>query len=103
VDALLARAEGAGAALSGPRTRAAWGIYSGYFSDLDGTCGRSSGTRARHRSLAMSSQVIESPRSVQALGLGSTSVAWACRAPTGRPTTPRTSRPRTPRARPGSA
>jgi catechol 2,3-dioxygenase-like lactoylglutathione lyase family enzyme len=35
VDAVLARAEAAGAAVTTPRDRP-WGIYSGYFRDLDG-------------------------------------------------------------------
>ena len=35
VDALLSRAEGAGAAVTAPHDRP-WGIYSGYFRDLDG-------------------------------------------------------------------
>ena len=36
VDALLARAEAAGATLPGPPHDRPWGIYSGYFSDPDG-------------------------------------------------------------------
>jgi len=36
VDALLAQAEAAGAALTGPPHSRPWGIYSGYFRDLDG-------------------------------------------------------------------
>ncbi len=36
VDALLARAEAAGATLTGPPHNRPWGIYSGYFRDLDG-------------------------------------------------------------------
>jgi catechol 2,3-dioxygenase-like lactoylglutathione lyase family enzyme len=36
VDALLARAEAAGATLTGPAHDRPWGIYSGYFSDPDG-------------------------------------------------------------------
>jgi catechol 2,3-dioxygenase-like lactoylglutathione lyase family enzyme len=36
VDALLARAEKAGATLSGKPHDRPWGIYSGYFRDLDG-------------------------------------------------------------------
>jgi hypothetical protein len=36
VDALLARAEAAGAAVTGPSHERPWGIYSGYFRDLDG-------------------------------------------------------------------
>jgi catechol 2,3-dioxygenase-like lactoylglutathione lyase family enzyme len=35
VDALLSRAEAAGAAVTAPHDRP-WGIYSGYFRDLDG-------------------------------------------------------------------
>jgi catechol 2,3-dioxygenase-like lactoylglutathione lyase family enzyme len=35
VDALLARAEAAGATLTGPAHDRPWGIYSGYFRDLD--------------------------------------------------------------------
>ena len=41
VDALLSRAEAAGAAVTAPHDRPP-GIYSGYFRDLDVTCGRSS-------------------------------------------------------------
>jgi uncharacterized protein len=36
VDAVLARAEAAGATLTGPAHDRPWGIYSGYFRDLDG-------------------------------------------------------------------
>lgn len=36
VDALLAEAEAAGAELTGPPHDRPWGIYSGYFRDLDG-------------------------------------------------------------------
>jgi predicted lactoylglutathione lyase len=36
VDALLARAEAAGATLTGAPHDRPWGIYSGYFRDLDG-------------------------------------------------------------------
>ncbi|MGH2905018.1 MAG: VOC family protein [Solirubrobacteraceae bacterium] len=36
VDALLARAEVAGAPLTGLPHHRPWGIYSGYFRDLDG-------------------------------------------------------------------
>jgi catechol 2,3-dioxygenase-like lactoylglutathione lyase family enzyme len=36
VDALLARAQAAGATLTGPPYDRPWGIYSGYFRDLDG-------------------------------------------------------------------
>jgi catechol 2,3-dioxygenase-like lactoylglutathione lyase family enzyme len=36
VDALLARAEAAGATLTGPPHRRPWGMYSGYFRDPDG-------------------------------------------------------------------
>ncbi len=36
VDALLARAETAGATLTGPPHERPWGIYSGYFRDPDG-------------------------------------------------------------------
>jgi catechol 2,3-dioxygenase-like lactoylglutathione lyase family enzyme len=36
VDALLAQAEAAGATLTGPAHERPWGIYSGYFRDLDG-------------------------------------------------------------------
>jgi catechol 2,3-dioxygenase-like lactoylglutathione lyase family enzyme len=36
VDSLLARAEAAGAALTGPPHDRPWGIYSGYFRDPDG-------------------------------------------------------------------
>jgi uncharacterized protein len=36
VDALLSQAEAAGAALTGPPHDRPWGIYSGYFRDLDG-------------------------------------------------------------------
>lgn len=36
VDALLAQAEAAGARLTGPAHDRPWGIYSGYFRDLDG-------------------------------------------------------------------
>jgi uncharacterized glyoxalase superfamily protein PhnB len=36
VDDLLARAEAAGATLTGPPYERPWGIYSGYFRDLDG-------------------------------------------------------------------
>ncbi len=36
VDALLAQAEGAGATLTDPPHDRPWGIYSGYFRDLDG-------------------------------------------------------------------
>ncbi len=36
VDALLARAEAAGATLTGPAHDRPWGIYSGYFRDPDG-------------------------------------------------------------------
>src|SRR5579862_53642 len=36
VDALLARAEAAGATLTGPPHDRPWGIYSGYFRDPDG-------------------------------------------------------------------
>lgn len=36
VDALLARAEAAGATLTDPPHDRPWGIYSGYFRDLDG-------------------------------------------------------------------
>jgi catechol 2,3-dioxygenase-like lactoylglutathione lyase family enzyme len=36
VDALLAQAEAAGARLTGPPHDRPWGIYSGYFRDLDG-------------------------------------------------------------------
>lgn len=36
VDALLAQAEAAGASLTGPPHHRPWGIYSGYFRDLDG-------------------------------------------------------------------
>jgi uncharacterized protein len=36
VDALLARAESAGATLTGPPHDRAWGLYSGYFRDPDG-------------------------------------------------------------------
>jgi catechol 2,3-dioxygenase-like lactoylglutathione lyase family enzyme len=36
VDALLAQAEAAGATLTGPAHKRPWGIYSGYFRDLDG-------------------------------------------------------------------
>lgn len=36
VDALLSRAETAGATLTGPPHDRPWGIYSGYFSDPDG-------------------------------------------------------------------
>ena len=36
VDALLAQAEAAGATLTGPPHARPWGIYSGYFRDLDG-------------------------------------------------------------------
>jgi len=44
VDALLAQAEAAGATLTGPPHDRPWGIYSGYFRDLDETSGKSSGT-----------------------------------------------------------
>jgi catechol 2,3-dioxygenase-like lactoylglutathione lyase family enzyme len=36
VDALLMRAQAAGATLTGPAHDRPWGIYSGYFRDLDG-------------------------------------------------------------------
>jgi catechol 2,3-dioxygenase-like lactoylglutathione lyase family enzyme len=36
VDTLLAQAEAAGATLTGPAHERPWGIYSGYFADLDG-------------------------------------------------------------------
>ena len=36
VDTLLAQAEAAGATLTGPAHDRPWGIYSGYFRDLDG-------------------------------------------------------------------
>ncbi len=36
VDALLAQAKAAGASLTGPPHDRPWGIYSGYFRDLDG-------------------------------------------------------------------
>lgn len=36
VDALLATAEAAGATVTDPPHDRAWGIYSGYFRDLDG-------------------------------------------------------------------
>jgi catechol 2,3-dioxygenase-like lactoylglutathione lyase family enzyme len=36
VDALLAQAEAAGATATGPPHERPWGIYSGYFRDLDG-------------------------------------------------------------------
>jgi hypothetical protein len=36
VDTLLARAEAAGATTTGPAHDRPWGIYSGYFRDLDG-------------------------------------------------------------------
>ncbi len=36
VDALLAQAEAAGASLTAPPHERPWGIYSGYFRDLDG-------------------------------------------------------------------
>jgi catechol 2,3-dioxygenase-like lactoylglutathione lyase family enzyme len=36
VDALLMRAQAAGATLTGPAHDRPWGIYSGYFHDLDG-------------------------------------------------------------------
>jgi hypothetical protein len=36
VDALLAQAQAAGATLAGPPHDRPWGIYSGYFRDLDG-------------------------------------------------------------------
>lgn len=36
VDALLARAQAAGATLTDTAHRRPWGLYSGYFSDLDG-------------------------------------------------------------------
>jgi catechol 2,3-dioxygenase-like lactoylglutathione lyase family enzyme len=36
VDAILAQAEAAGATLTDPPHDRAWGIYSGYFRDLDG-------------------------------------------------------------------
>jgi uncharacterized protein len=36
VDALLARAQAAGAQLTNPPHERPWGIYSGYFRDLDG-------------------------------------------------------------------
>jgi catechol 2,3-dioxygenase-like lactoylglutathione lyase family enzyme len=36
VDELLARAQAAGATLTGPAHDRPWGIYSGYFRDLDG-------------------------------------------------------------------
>jgi hypothetical protein len=36
VDALLARAQAAGATLTGPPHDRSWGIYSGYFRDPDG-------------------------------------------------------------------
>ncbi len=36
VDALLRKAQAAGAALTGPAHDRPWGIYSGYFKDLDG-------------------------------------------------------------------
>lgn len=36
VDAVLAQAEAAGATLPGPPHHRPWGIYSGYFRDLDG-------------------------------------------------------------------
>jgi hypothetical protein len=36
VDALLARAQAAGATLTGPAHDRPWGIYSGYFRDTDG-------------------------------------------------------------------
>ena len=36
VDALLAQAEAAGASLTAPAHERPWGIYSGYFRDLDG-------------------------------------------------------------------
>lgn len=36
VDALLERAQAAGARLTGPAHERPWGIYSGYFRDLDG-------------------------------------------------------------------
>lgn len=36
VDALLAQAGAAGASLTGPPHHRPWGIYSGYFRDLDG-------------------------------------------------------------------
>ncbi len=36
VDALLAQAQAAGATLTGPPHDRPWGIYSGYFRDLDG-------------------------------------------------------------------
>ena len=36
VDSLLTRAEAAGAVLTGPPHDRPWGIYSGYFRDLDG-------------------------------------------------------------------
>jgi uncharacterized protein len=36
VDRLLARAEAAGAHLTGPPHERPWGVYSGYFTDPDG-------------------------------------------------------------------
>jgi uncharacterized protein len=45
VDALLAQAERAGATLTQEAHDRPWGIYSGYFCDLDDTCGKSCGTR----------------------------------------------------------
>jgi catechol 2,3-dioxygenase-like lactoylglutathione lyase family enzyme len=36
VDTLLAQAKAAGATVTGPAHERPWGIYSGYFSDLDG-------------------------------------------------------------------
>ena len=36
VDDLLARAQAAGARLTAPAHERPWGVYSGYFSDLDG-------------------------------------------------------------------
>ncbi len=36
VDTLLAQARAAGATLTGPAHERPWGIYSGYFADLDG-------------------------------------------------------------------
>jgi predicted lactoylglutathione lyase len=36
VDSLLSGAQAAGARLTGPARERPWGIYSGYFTDLDG-------------------------------------------------------------------
>ena len=44
VDEFLENAKAAGAVITTPRDRP-WGIYSGYFRDLEATFGRSSGTR----------------------------------------------------------